>query len=125
MSLWDDSHWIDGYVARVNHVFAGGDSCQIDFSWESLEPHQGTGRVGWRPLVSEDRTVVTSMLQICSLAKENGWPLLLRVTNDGQITAVQTTKVPAPRRFDIDIRDMATIRDRVSGVAALDESDEG
>lgn len=123
MSLWDDSHWVDGYIARVNHVFSGGGSAQIDFTWEATEPHQGTGRVGWRSLASEDPDTVSNMLTIASLAKQNGWRLTLRVTNDGLITAVQTVNTPRPPRFDIDFEALAKLDDRVDGAFALERDD--
>jgi hypothetical protein len=90
MALWDDSHWIDGYAARVQNVFAGGGTAWIDFSWEPLLPHHGAGHVGWRQLVSEDAICVAEMLQVASLAMQLDRRLHLRVTNDGKITAVQT-----------------------------------
>lgn len=120
MSLWDDSHWIAGYVARVNHVFVGNGTCQIDFTWEATEPHQGTGRVGWRTLAAEDPTIVTSMLTVASLAKQNDWRLLLRVTNGGLITAVQTVDRPKQPRFEIEIDALRVLEDRNLGAVAFE-----
>ncbi len=90
MSLWDDSQWVDGYVAHVNNVFAGGNSAWIDFTYQSLIPNQGTGRVGWRQLVCEQPECVTEMLSVATLAMQMNRALMLRVTNAGQITGVQT-----------------------------------
>ena len=90
MSLWDDSSWVDGYVARINNVFAGGNTAWIDFSWVSLLPHQGTGRVGWRQLVSEQPAGVSDLLEVASLAMQLNRLLKVRVTNDGRITALQS-----------------------------------
>jgi len=90
MSLWDESHWVDGYVARVTNVFAGSNSVWIDFGWESLIPKQGAGRVGWRQLVAEQPTGVSEMLTAVSLSMQLNRRVMLRVTNDGRITAIQT-----------------------------------
>lgn len=91
MALWDESHWIDGYVARIFNVFAGGSSAWIDFGWESLVPHQGTGHVGWRRLVAEQPSGVSDLLAVASLSMQLNRRVMLRVTNDGRITAIQTT----------------------------------
>lgn len=120
MSLWDDSHWVDGYIARVNHVFAGGGSAQIDFTWEALEPHQGTGRVGWRSLASEDPATVTNMLAIATQAKHADWRLLLRVTNEGLITGVQTVANPRPPRFDLAFDALPRLEDRIRESVAFE-----
>jgi hypothetical protein len=90
MALWDESHWVDGYVARVHNVFAGGNNAWINFSWQSTLPHHGSGHVGWRQLVSEVQNCVAEMLQVSSLAMHMDRRLLLRVTNDGRITGTQT-----------------------------------
>ena len=90
MALWDESHWIDGFVARISNVFAGGNSAWIDFGWESLLPRQGSGHVGWRQLVSEQPTAVSEMLDVACLSMQLNRRVMLRVTNDGRITAIQT-----------------------------------
>jgi len=123
MSLWDDSHWVSGYIAKINHVFAGGDSAQIDFSWEALEANQGTGRVGWRSLVSEDSSIIAAMLNIATQAKAHDWRLKVRVTNDGRITALQTVTKPRAPRFEIEIGDLAFEEDRIRGIAAALDDD--
>jgi hypothetical protein len=117
MSLWDESQWVQGYIAKINHVFAGGDSAQIDFSWEALEAHQGTGRVGWRSLAAEDSSIVAAMLTIATHAKENDWRLKVRVTNDGRITALQTVTKPRDPRSGLEIGDLVFDEDRVHGIA--------
>lgn len=90
MALWDESHWVDGYVARITNIFGGGNTAWIDFGWESLLPRQGTGRVGWRQLVSEQPTGVSDLLEVACTSMQLNRRVMLRVTNDGRITAIQT-----------------------------------
>ena len=90
MALWDDSHWVDGYVARITNVFAGGNTAWIDFGYEALLAHQGTGHVGWRQLVSEQPTGVSDLLAVACISMQLNRRVQLRATNDGRITAIQT-----------------------------------
>ena len=91
MALWDESHWVDGYVARINNVFAGGNTAWINFGWQALLPSHGSGQVGWRQLVSEQPAGVSDLLQAASLAMQLNRSVMLRAMNDGRITAIQTT----------------------------------
>lgn len=90
MALWDDSHWVDGYVARITNVFAGGNTAWIDFRYEALLAHHGTGHVGWRQLVSEQPTGVSDLLAVARTSMQLNRRVQLRATNDGRITAIQT-----------------------------------
>ena len=83
MSAWDESHWVD-YEARINNVFAGGGRAWIDFSYVRL------GRVGWRPLRDDIDESVSRLLDIATAVMTSGKLVLLRVTNGGDITAIQT-----------------------------------
>jgi hypothetical protein len=82
MSAWDDSHWT-GYTARINNVFAA-DTVWLDFTYVSL------GHVGWRRVRQDADEWKTRILAIATEVMTSGKLVLLRVTNAGEITAIQT-----------------------------------
>ena len=84
MSYWDDSHWIDYYDAQIHNVFAGGGNAWIEFSYVGL------WYVGWRQIVADSADDISRVLLIATGAKQAGYKVMLRVTNAGQITAMQT-----------------------------------
>jgi hypothetical protein len=83
MSAWDNSHWVDNN-AQILNVFAGGQTTWIEFRYISL------WTVGWRRIVADTTEDNTRILQVASDAKQSGTPVRLRVTNGGEITAIQT-----------------------------------
>lgn len=83
MSAWSESHWVD-YDAVVHNVFAGGGNAWIDFGYRRL------GRVGWRQIRGDSVEDVSRVCQIATASRNAATPVLLRVTNAGQITAIQT-----------------------------------
>lgn len=82
MSVWDDSHWVDNDAEIIN-VFAGGFSGWIEFRYSIWY-------VGWRQIIGDTVDDVSRVLQIATAAKQSGMKVRLRVTNPGQITAIQT-----------------------------------
>ena len=84
MSTWEDSHWIDYYDAEIVNVFAGGGSAWIDFRYIGL------GHVGWRRFRVDSDGDLTRLTTIATEAKASRWAVMLRVTNAGEITAIQT-----------------------------------
>jgi hypothetical protein len=82
MSAWSESHWVD-YDATIFNVFAGGGSAWIEFRYTIWY-------VGWRPIRGDTVEDVSRVLQIATAAKQAGFKVQLRVTNAGQITAIQT-----------------------------------
>jgi hypothetical protein len=82
MSAWDDSHWT-GYAARINNTFAA-DTVWLDFTYVSL------GHVGWRRVRQDADEWKTRILTIATEVMTSGKLVMLRVTNAGEITAIQT-----------------------------------
>jgi hypothetical protein len=82
MSAWDDSHWVD-YDATIFNVFAGGGNAWIEFRYTIWY-------VGWRQIRGDSVEDVSRVLQVATAAKQSGSRVRLRVTNPGQITAIQT-----------------------------------
>ena len=82
MSYWDNSHWAD-YSANILNVFAGGGAAWLDFRYT-------IGHVGWRQVVGDSPNDISQVLTVALYAKETGANVSVRVTNAGEITAIQT-----------------------------------
>ena len=74
--------WVD-YDVTVHNVF----SASTGSAW--VEYRYSIGYVGWRQLQGNDGDLAR-MTTIASAAKQFGWRLRFRVTNDGKITGMQT-----------------------------------
>ncbi|MFZ1992438.1 MAG: hypothetical protein WAW96_22005 [Alphaproteobacteria bacterium] len=82
MSAWDESNWA-GYQANILNVFSSGSGAWIEFRYT-------LGYVGWRPLRADTPLGLSQVLQVAVAAKSSNVPVWLRVTNPGEITAIQT-----------------------------------
>ncbi|MGN6641060.1 MAG: hypothetical protein ACTHJ8_19265 [Mucilaginibacter sp.] len=82
MSAWSDSHWVD-YDAQIINVFTGGGNVFIEFRYTIWY-------VGWRQVIADTTEEISRFLDVATAAKFAGTWVQLRVTDPGQITAIQT-----------------------------------
>jgi hypothetical protein len=96
LGVYEDSHWVEGYTARIRRVDTASQRAAIIFSWNELGPVPDWHELWHHPAemlvpgVLNAGDTVSPLVTHALIAWRDQYDVELRVTNDGLITGIRT-----------------------------------